>query len=166
MVAERNFGGAELIGNAIENAAAQARAKPAHRLAGLDDARDDRVRVLGDDVVADPEVGQVGRQHVRRKPGLLLVEIDGDQLEGHRGLALQREQHVEQGVGILAAGQADHHDVPVLDHPVVADGLADEAAELGLELLETARRLERGGLEIGVGSGFEGLDRVHGGLRS
>ena len=88
---------------------------------------------------------------MRRKPGLLLVEIDGDELEGHRGLALQREQHVEQRVGILAAGQADHHDVAVLDHPVVADRLADEAAELGLELLETAGRLERGGLELGVG---------------
>ena len=46
MVAERDLGGAELVGDAVENAAAQPRAQPAHRLAGLDDARDDRVRVL------------------------------------------------------------------------------------------------------------------------
>ena len=57
-----------------------------------------------------PRSRQVRRQHVRREPGLLLVEIDGDELEAHGGLALQREQHVEQRVGILAAGQADHDD--------------------------------------------------------
>ena len=94
---------------------------------------------------------------MRREAGLLLVEIDGDELEAHRRLALQAQQHVEQRVGVLAAGQADHDDVAVVDHPVVADGLADEAAQLGLELLEPAGRLSRGGFAFG---GVGGLVRA------
>jgi aromatic ring-opening dioxygenase catalytic subunit (LigB family) len=60
---------------------------------------------------------------------LLLVEVHRHQLEAHRRLLLKLQQDVEHGVAVLAAGQAHHHLVAVLDHPVVGDGLADLAAQ-------------------------------------
>ena len=49
MVAERDLGRAELARDAVEDAAAQARAQAAHRLAFGHQALDDRVGVLLDD---------------------------------------------------------------------------------------------------------------------
>ena len=57
-----------------------------------------------------PRPAQVLGQHVLREVRLLLVEVDGEQLEVHRRTALQRQQDVEQRVRILAARQA-HHDL-------------------------------------------------------
>jgi len=84
-----------------------------------------------------------------REIGLFLVEIDGHELEAHGGLALQGQQHIEQRVGVFAARHAHHDEVAVLDHAVVADGLAHEAAELGLELLPAAGSLGERGLALG-----------------
>jgi hypothetical protein len=73
------------------------------------------------------------------KPGLLLIEIDGKELEIDRGAALQREQDVEQSVGVLAARQADHDTVTRRDHAEVFDRLADGAAQPRLQTHESAR---------------------------
>ena len=72
---------AELGRHLVEHAAAQPRAQAAHRLAFGHQPLDDRVGVLLDDAELDAARRQVGRQHVRRKAGLLLVEVDGDDLE-------------------------------------------------------------------------------------
>ena len=53
----------------------------------------------------------------------------------HRRLLLQLQQHVEHRVAVLAAGQADHHLVAVLDHPEVGDRLADLVAQALGELV-------------------------------
>jgi hypothetical protein len=58
---------------------------------------------------------------VRGKVRLLLVEVHRDQLELHRRLLLQLQQDVEHRVAVLAAGQAHHHLVAVLDHAEVGD---------------------------------------------
>src|SRR3546814_12159800 len=68
---------------------------------------------------------QVLRQHVFREAGLLLVEVHRGQRERHRRLFLQLQQDVEQGVAVLAAGQADHDLVAVIDHAEVADRATD-----------------------------------------
>jgi hypothetical protein len=65
---------------------------------------------------------------------MALVEVHRDELEGHRRLLAQREQHVEHRVAVLAARQAHHHLVARLDHRIVGDRLADEAAQALREL--------------------------------
>jgi len=64
----------------------------------------------------------------------------------HRRTPLQREQDVEQRVGILAAGEAHHHTIALRDHAEVLDGLADEAAQVSLQLGEGARRFANDGV--------------------
>jgi hypothetical protein len=66
---------------------------------------------------------------VRREPRLLLVEVHRHELEAQRRLFLQRKQHVEQAVRVLAPGKAHHHAVALGDHRKVADRLADLAAD-------------------------------------
>ncbi len=55
---------------------------------------------------------------------MLLIEIEGDDLEVHRRVLAQAQQHVEQSVAVLAARQAHHHAVARADHVEVGDGLA------------------------------------------
>jgi hypothetical protein len=100
-------------------------------------------------------------QHVLGKIRLLLVEIDRHQLEAHGRLRLQRQQHVEQGVGILAAGQADHDLVALPDHAEVGDGLAHLAAQ-ALGQLGGFVGLFTGG--VGRGGHRRGLGRTGGPL--
>ena len=49
---------------------------------------------------------------------------------------LQRHQHGKQGIGILAAGTTDKNGIAVLDHVVVADGLAGAAFKEFAEFLQ------------------------------
>ena len=116
VVAERDLGDAVLAREAVQGAAAQPRAQAAHRAAFRDHALHDAVGVLLDDVERHAEGCEVVRQHVRREIRLLLVEVDGEQLEAHRRAALQRQQQVEQRVGVLAARQAHHDAVAGADH--------------------------------------------------
>ena len=139
VMTQRDLGRAQPAGVMVERAAAQPRAQAAHRLAGWDQPLDDAVGVLRDHLVADAERFEVLRQDVGRKPRLLLVEVDGHELEAHRRGTLQRQQQVEQRVGVLAAGQAHHDQVAVLDHRIVADGPAGQPAQLGLQPLERLR---------------------------
>jgi hypothetical protein len=116
VVAQRDLGGAQLVGHAVQDAAAQPRAQAAHRLALGDLVLDDRVGVLVLDVERHAQRLQVGGQHVVGEAGLLLVEVDRDQLEVDGRALLQLEQDVQQAVAVLAARQADHHAVAFLDH--------------------------------------------------
>ena len=75
-----------------------------------------------------------------RKARLLLVEVDRHDLEANRCDLLQVEQHVEQGVAVLATGQADHDLVAVLDHVVVGDGFAGKTAQAFLQLVLVDRK--------------------------
>ena len=70
--------------------------------------------------------GQITRQDVGGKPRLLLVEVDGDDLERDWRALLQREEDIEQCITVLAAGQADHDAVAGLDHRVVGNGFAGQ----------------------------------------
>ena len=129
MVAEGDLGRAELAGDAVEHAAAQARAQRAGGLALGNHALHHRVGVLILDVEGHAQFLEVGGQHFGRKTRLLLVEVHGDELEAHRRDLAQLQQDVEERMAVLAAGEADHDAVAVLDHVEVADGLADVAAQ-------------------------------------
>jgi hypothetical protein len=65
--------------------------------------------------------------------GLLLIEVEGEQVEAHRRALAHVEQQVEHRVAVLAAGQADQHAVAVLDHREVFNGLAHLAQQARLD---------------------------------
>ena len=139
MVTECDLGHAILGRPAIERPATQARAQSAHRLAFGYYPLDYRIGVLLDDVKRHTESLQILRQHLFRKTRLLLVKIDGNELEAHWRTALQRKQDIKQRVGILATRETDHDFVALGDHGVILDRLADEAAQLRLQLAKSAR---------------------------
>src|ERR1019366_581074 len=100
------------------------------------------------------------------KTRLLLVEIDGDNVEPDRRAFLERQQDVEQAVAVLAAGHAYHHLVTGFDHCEVANRFADLTPQalsqlVGFEL--PAPRVAvcpRGSAwEHGVGDVHQGSDR-------
>src|SRR5262249_29713471 len=66
---------------------------------------------------------------------LLLIEIDGNDLEAKRRAVLERQQNIEQRVTVLAAGQADHDAIAGFDHREITDRLADLAAQAFFELV-------------------------------
>ena len=131
-------------GGRAGQAAAQARAQRTRGLALGDLFLDDRIGISLDDPVVDSQISQIARQDFGRKARLLLVEIHGDQPESN-GRPLQHgEQHVEQGVRVLAAGDADQNGVAILDHVVVDDGLADATFKKLSQLLQGIRGFHGG----------------------
>ncbi len=134
MVAERNLGRAHLARDAIEDAAAQPRAQPAHRFAFRDNALHHGIGILHLDAVGNAERVEVIGQNPLGIPGVPLIQVDGDEVEGNRRALAQLQEHIEQPVAVLAAGEAHHDAVARLDHAVVADRLADEPAQALFEL--------------------------------
>ncbi len=65
-----------------------------------------------------------------RKAGLLLVEVDSDEVEADRRNATHVHQRIEQGVRVGTAGQADHHQIAVFDHRKLANRAAGQPADL------------------------------------
>ena len=134
MVAERDLGRAYLARDPIEDAAAQPRAQPAHRLAVGDDALHHGIGILHLDAVGNADRLEVVGQYPLGVPGVALVQVDRDEVEGNRRAPAQLQEHVEQPVAVLAAREAHHDAVARLDHAVVADRLAGEPAQAFFEL--------------------------------
>ena len=124
---------------AVKHPAAQPRTQPAHGLSFGKHALDDAVGVLLDGFERDAARREVSGQHVGGEPRLLLVEVDGDDLEVHGCIARQSHEHVHHRVRILAARHACHHPIAILDHPVVHDCLADQPAKTGFESFHVRR---------------------------
>ena len=89
------------------------------------------------------ELAQVVGQHLRGKAGLLLVEVDGDQVKMDRRALLQFQQNVEHGVAVFSARDADHHLVAFLNHVEVDNRPADLAAQALFQLVIFALDLHR-----------------------
>ena len=75
-------------------------------------------------------------QVVLRKPRLLLVEINGNELERDRRHALQIQQGIQHRIAVGAAGKAHHDPIAVFDHAEVANGVAGLAANAFLQFIE------------------------------
>ena len=138
MVPQGDLVGADLLGEAVEGAAPQPRAERAGGLALGGLLLDHRVGVALEDMVLDADTVQVLGQYVLGEARLLLVKVDRHQREVHRGVALQAAQDLQQGVAVLAAGEAHHHPVAIVDHAVVDDGVAHLAPQALLQLVELA----------------------------
>src|SRR3569623_758960 len=93
----------EALGGGVEDAAAQARAQRAVGLRAVEVRRDDRVRVLAQDLERPAGRLEVGAQRRAVVAGLDLIEVDGDQLDLDRQARHELRQQVEQRVALLAA---------------------------------------------------------------
>ena len=151
VVTQRDFGDLQLVGHAVQNAPAQAAAQAAHGFAFRNHLLHDAVGVLRFDVKRHAHLLQVLRQDVVRKTGLLLVQVDRDQLKFDRRALLHLEQDVEHGVAVFAARDANHHAVAFFDHVVVHDGLAHLAAQPFFQLVGFALNLDASGGVWGEG---------------
>src|SRR5512132_4219269 len=125
MVAEGDAWRAGLALDSREHAPTQSGTQLAHRRAFGDHPLDDAVRILLGDAKGNTAAGKVSGQHISRKAGLLLIEIDGDELERPGRALLQRQQYVEEAITVLATRHADHNAIVRIDHRVVGDRLAD-----------------------------------------
>ncbi len=139
MVPERDLGGADLLGGAVQDAAPQPRAQRTGGLARSDLFLHDAVGVFLDDTVGHADAVEIAWQHFLRKARLLLVKVDGEQLEADGCDPLQVAQGFQHGVAVGAAGHADHDAVALFYHAEVDDGLAGLATQVLLEDLEAAR---------------------------
>ena len=135
-MAQGDLGHAVRGGEAVQRAAPQPRAQSAGGFTFGNHPLDDAVSVLFNNVKRDADAPQIIGQHLFRKTRLLLVEVDRHQLELHRRPRLQVAQNIEQREGILAAGQANHHPVAVLDHVEILNGPADVAPQPLLKLIK------------------------------
>ena len=135
VVTQRNLGGAQLFSHAIQNTAAQARAQRTHGLAFGNHAFDDAVGVLRFNVERHTEFFQILGKNVVGKTGLLLVQVDGNQLEVDGRARLQLEQNVQHGVAVFATRHANHDLVAFLDHVEVHNRAAHLTAQAFFELV-------------------------------
>ena len=78
VMTQGDFGGAQFVGDPVNNTPAQTRTQGAHGFAGGDFVFDDGIGVFGFDVIAHAEGLQVTGQDVGGKPGLFLVQVHGD----------------------------------------------------------------------------------------
>ncbi len=118
VMAERDLRGADFRRDAIEHAAAQPRAERAGRRVGFEQV----VHHVADGGVLDavfPAPGCAGAGE-----GVVLVvlvagvDVDGDDAEVDRRALPQLVQDVQERPAVLAARQADHHAIAVLDEQV------------------------------------------------
>jgi hypothetical protein len=76
---------------------------------------------------------------------MLLVEVDGHQLVGHRRALLAPDQQVQQGMAVLATRHADHDLVAGFDHVEVGDRCPELAVQALAQLVGFEGRLLHGG---------------------
>ena len=94
VVSQGDFGAAQFFCGAVEDAAAQAAAQRTSRFAFVQHAFNGGVGVFFDDFVRHADAFEIGRQYFFGETRLLLVEIDGDQLEINRCAGLKLAQNV------------------------------------------------------------------------
>ena len=136
MVAQGNFGRANLLGKAVERAPAQPRAQATGRVAFRNDAAHNAVGVLLQYVEGHAQRFQIVGQHVLGITGLLLVKGHSHNFKVDRRTGSQRDQQLEHGVGVFATGNTHHDAITRLDHVEISDGLARLSAQSLAQLVE------------------------------
>ena len=129
MMPQGDLGDAILFSVTVKEPSPEARTQSAGRLAFGNDPFDDAVGVLLDDMKRDRPFSQVSRKDVGGESGLFLIQVDRDDLKVDRCVELEAQEDIEQGIGVLAPGEANHHLVTGFDHAEVGDGSAGEAPQ-------------------------------------
>ena len=107
VVAEDDGGAALLAGDAVEVAAAEARAERAVGAALGDLVGDDGIGVAVLDAVRHAHAGEELGEHGGREAGLALVEVAGEEVDRQQAAPFELGEGGEQRVAVLAAGEAD-----------------------------------------------------------
>src|SRR5690606_26458924 len=136
VVAQRYLGSTYLVGKTVEGTATQTGAETTGGFTLGNHFLNNAVGVFFDDMERYAYGSQVFGQHMLWKPWLLLIHIHRHQLKTHRRCLLQTQQNIQHRVGILAAGEAHHHLVAVLNHVVIGYGTAHETAQPLLQFVE------------------------------
>ncbi len=130
----------DLLGDPVQHAAPQARAERARRRVVLEDVVDDRADAGVLDAVLP------AARHARPRDQIVFVllvagiDVHGDERESHGRSLPQHVENLKQRPAVLAARQADHHAVAVLDHRVVDDRLRRFLGDPRLELRPVRHR--------------------------
>jgi hypothetical protein len=87
-------------------------------------------------MVPDTDGIQIPGQDMLRETGLLLVKIYRDKVKPDRGMLLHVAQNIQHDEGILASGQADHHQVPVTNHIEIGNSTPGLPAQILLQAIQ------------------------------
>ena len=101
MVAQRYFGRTQFVGDAVQNAPAQAAAQAAHGFAFGDFVFHNRIGVLVFDVKRHAQLRQIVGQHMGRKARLLLVQVDSHDVKVDGGAGFHLQQNVQQAIAVF-----------------------------------------------------------------
>jgi hypothetical protein len=134
VVPERDLGRADLRGEPIQRTPAQPGAQRARRRVDVEDLLDrlPDVRVL--DVQLPPARGARLGELVVLVALVAGVDVHRDQREVDRGPLLQDVEDLDERPAVLAARQADHDPIAVLDQTVLGDRLGDLLGDPGFEV--------------------------------
>jgi len=142
MMAEHDRRAPLFARDAVEMPPAQSRAKCAIGAARTGLFLDDGIGVARLDPVGHAQRGEPAGQDLARESRLALVEVAGQKVDRKPALRAEIEQNGEEGMAVLAAGEADEparpgafgaagwHHLPGLDHPY---GFAGQSAAQALK---------------------------------
>ena len=135
VVSQRDFGTAQFLGRAVQDAAPQTAAQRTGSFALVQYPLHRGISVLFHDFERHADGRQVFRQHVFGEAGLLLVKVHGHQFEIDRRRSLQLAQNIQQRVAVLAAGKADHDFVAVFNHLEIVDRIAHRVTQAFVQFI-------------------------------
>ena len=135
VVSQRDFGTAQFLGRAVQDAAPQSAAQRTSGFALIQHPLHRGISVLFHNFERHADGRQVFRQHVFGETGLLLVKVHSHQLEINRRGCLQLAQNVQQRIAVFATGKADHDFVAVFNHLEIVDRIAHRVAQAFVQFI-------------------------------
>jgi hypothetical protein len=155
VVAKRDLGRPHRVRHPVENPAAQARAQRARRRGRIELVVDHLADRGVLDAALPAAIGAGLGDHVVLVALVAGVDVDGDQGEVDRRAQAQLVEDLQQGPAVLAAREADHDAVAVLDEEVIGDRprrfLRDTRFQLGSIRHSRSVCLSRRGARAGPG---------------
>ena len=141
VMAEGDLRGAHLVREAIERAAAQARAQRARRAVGAS-----RSSITSPMFVCSTWHSQPRASHVLLIGAVLKifvagVDVDADDRKADRRALAQHVENLDQRPAVLPAGEADHHAVAVFNQVEVVDRFGDFSRHLGFKVCRVPHSL-------------------------
>ena len=132
----------DLFRDAVQHAAAEPRAQRARRLVGVENVLDQ----LADAGVLDPVLPAARLARARDEVVLVFlvagIDVDGDERKAHRCALTHDVEDLKERPAVLAAREADHDAIAVLDHLIVDDGPGRLLREAPFELAAVSHKTD------------------------
>src|SRR6267143_6479337 len=127
MMAQCDFIATFLDRNVVENSAPKTRANRTVSLTLWYEALHYGISVALNYAKRDAAILKITREHVRRKARLFLIQIYSQHIKTHRCARLHVKQQFQHRIAVLAAGQANHYAISILNHAEVGNRVSDSA---------------------------------------